>query len=186
MLQRISTLLTGILIGLSATGLLLLLISRPRKYPIELQPPPTPRPLLIHIAGAVRNPGVFELPRDAIVSDAIDAAGGPKENADLDRVNLAASLEDNQQVYVPEEVRSTVSSPSELDIMPINDDNKININSATVAELDRLPGIGPALAEEIIRHREVHGLFHSLDDLLDVSGIGPAKIEKISDLISFQ
>ena len=98
--QQAITLLTGILIGLLVTGLLLLLLSQPRKYGVELQPPPTPEPLMIHVAGAVINPGVYELPTHGIIADAIEAAGGAGEGANLDRVNLAASLKDNQQVFV--------------------------------------------------------------------------------------
>jgi len=182
--QQATTLLTGILLGLLATGLLLLLLSQPRKYGIELQPPPTPDPLMIHVAGAVQNPGVYELPTHAIIADAIEAAGGALQGANLDRVNLAASLKANQQVFIPStsEERNSVETTQRSSVTSSNE--KINVNTASIAELDLLPGIGPALAEEIIKHRETFGLFHEAADLLDVPGIGPAKLEKISELIS--
>lgn len=183
--QHAITLLTGILIGLLVTGLLLLLLSQPRKYGVELQPPPTPEPLMIHVAGAVINPGVYELPTHGIIADAIEAAGGASEGANLDRVNLAASLKDNQQVFVPSTSEPTNPAETTQSSSVTSSSEKINVNTATISELDQLPGIGPALAEEIIKHREAFGIFHEAADLLDVSGIGPAKLEKISKLISF-
>ena len=185
MRQQAITLLTGILIGLLVTGLLLLLLSQPRKYGVELQPPPTPEPLMIHVAGAVINPGVYELPTHGIIADAIEAAGGAGEGANLDRVNLAASLKDNQQVFVPSTSKPTNPAETTQSSSVTSSSEKINVNTATISELDQLPGIGPALAEEIIKHREAFGIFHEAADLLDVSGIGPAKLEKISKLISF-
>lgn len=183
--QQATTLLTGILIGLLVAGLLLLLLSQPRKYGVELQPPPTPEPLMIHVAGAVQNPGVYELPLHAIIADAIKAAGGASEGANLDRVNLAASLKDNQQVFVPS-TPEKASREETSQISPVTTSSeKINVNTGTISELDQLPGIGPSLAEEIIKHRETFGIFHEAADLLDVSGIGPAKLEKISELVSF-
>jgi len=183
--QQATTLLTGILIGLLVASLLLFLLSQPRKYAVELQLPPTPEPLMIHVAGAVQNPGVYELPLHAIIADAIKAAGGASEGANLDRVNLAASLKDNQQVFVPStpEAASPEETPQSSPVTTSSE--KINVNTGTISELDQLPGIGPALAEEIIKHREAFGIFHEAADLLDVSGIGPAKLEKISELISF-
>lgn len=186
MRQQATTLLTGILIGLLVTGLLLLLLSQPRKYAVELQPPPTSEPLMIHVAGAVQNPGVYELPLHAITADAIQAAGGADERANLDRVNLAASLKDNQQVFVPNTSDTTDPGDTTPSASVTFSSEKINVNTANVSDLDRLPGIGPALAEEIIKHRESSGIFHEAADLLDVTGIGPAKLEKISGLISFE
>jgi competence protein ComEA len=183
--QQATTLLTGILIGVLVAGLLLLLLSQPRKYGVELLPPPTPEPLIIHVAGAVKNPGVYELPIHGIIADAIEAAGGASEGANLDRVNLAASLKDNQQVFVPSTSEPTNPAETTQGSSITSISEKINVNTATISELDQLPGIGPVLAEEIIKHREAFGIFHEAADLLDVSGIGPAKLEKISELISF-
>jgi len=100
--------------GLASTGLILLLIHQPKQYPIELLPPPTPGPLSIHVAGAAERPGVYLLPRGSIVQEALDAAGGPTSSADLDRINLAADLEDGQRVYVPKMTALGTSTGEEI------------------------------------------------------------------------
>jgi competence protein ComEA len=171
--------------GLASTGLILLLIRQPRQYPIELLPPPTPGPLSIHVAGAAERPGVYLLSCGSIVQDALDAAGGPTSSADLDRINLAAELEDGQRVYVPQMTTSGTSAGEEFHPSEIDPGQMININTAGVAELELLPGIGPSLAKEIMDHRSANGLFNTADDLLAVSGISPAKVEQIRDLITF-
>ena len=171
--------------GLASTGLILLLIRQPRQYPIQLLPPPTPGPLSVHVAGAAERPGVYLLPRGCIVQDALDAAGGPTAAADLDRINLAADLEDGQRVYVPQITVSGSSTGEEVMPSEIDPEQVININTAGAPELELLPGIGPSLAKEIIDHRSANGLFNTLDDLLAVSGIGPAKVEQIRGLIVF-
>jgi competence protein ComEA len=185
LVRKWSTFLAGLLMGLASTGLILLLIRQPRQYPIQLLPPPTPGPLSVHVAGAAERPGVYLLPRDSIVQDALAAAGGPTSSADLDRINLAANLEDGQRVYIPQ--IKTSGSSAEGHVLPseINPDQMININTASAAELELLPGIGPSLAKEIIDHRSANGLFNTADDLLAVSGIGPAKVALIRDLITF-
>jgi competence protein ComEA len=178
--------LAGLLVGLLCTALLQLLLSKPRGYPIELQPPPTCSPLQIHVAGAVRNPGVYAMPLGSIVQHAIDAAGGPRDDAYLDTMNLAAQLVDGQQVYVSSEDQptpQTQSSGSSSHQTPVF---LINVNSATAPELERRPGIGPSLAQKIIDCRETHGPFLELEDLLEVSGIGPSKLDQIQDLVTFR
>jgi competence protein ComEA len=114
---------------------------------------------------------------DAIVADAIKAAGGFRPGADSDAVNLAASLSDGQQVIVPGP-SGAVAGPT------ATGDGKIAINRATAAELDALPGVGPVLAERIVAHRDQHGPFATVEDLLQVSGIGEAKLASIRDLVS--
>ena len=176
----------GLLTGLLAAGLVLLLTSRPPKYAIELLPPPTPAPLRVHVAGAVGTPGVYELPVGARVREALEAAGGPAEEADLDRVNLAAPLEDGQQVFIPAQSEgSSAALPPAASPAP-SIEGTININTATASELEALPGIGPSLAEKIVAYRLEHGLFNEPEDLLQVSGVGPAKLEQIRDLIRFR
>lgn len=141
--------------------------------------------LVVHVAGAVRAPGVYELSVDARVVDAVAAAGGLAVDAAGDAVNLAARLADGQRVYIPrvgEEVppeQSTggngdVDAPSAL----------LDLNSATAAELEALPGIGPTTAAAIVAHRDLHGPFATVDDLADVSGIGPSKLEAIRPLVT--
>jgi competence protein ComEA len=138
---------------------------------------PTGASIEIHVGGWVVAPGVITIPEDAIVADAIKAAGGFKPGADSDAVNLAASLADGQQVIVPGP-DGAIGGPA------ASGDGKIAINRATAAELDALPGVGPVLAERIVAHREQHGPFATVEDLLQVSGIGEAKLASIRDLVS--
>lgn len=132
--------------------------------------------LIIHVVGAVENPGVYTLEEGKRVNDAITLAI-PTEKADVSLINLAALLQDGQQIYVPkkgEEVSKTTTYKVGL----------ININTAGVNELDTLSGIGPALAERIIEYREKHGPFKSIDELTKVSGIGPVLLEKIRSKVT--
>jgi competence protein ComEA len=142
-------------------------------------------------AGAVAAPGVQRLPVGARVVDAVDAAGGASPDADLGRINLAAVLTDGQQVYVlrpgetpPAVVGATDGAPGDGG----GPDGAggagglINVNSASAAQLEELPGVGPATAEAIIAHRDQNGPFASVDELLDVRGIGEAKLEQLRDL----
>jgi len=183
MLRRVLPLLGGVLIGLLSTAVLQLLIAEPRGHPIELLPPATPKPMRVHVAGAVVSPGLIELPLDAVVADAITAAGGPSAQAALDAINLAAAIHDGDRVYLPtvaEVAAGTIPTPSQAEVV---DDGRLALNSATVPELERLPGIGPSLAEAIAAYRQEHGPFQQVEDLLAVPGIGPAKLEAIRDLV---
>jgi competence protein ComEA len=150
--------------------------------------------VVVHVVGAVALPGVHRLPAGARVVDAVDAAGGATPDADLGRVNLAAPLTDGQQVYVLR-VGETPPPPAPTSTGGAGgaggttgtgaaggaSDAVINVNTASATELEELPGVGPATAEAIIAHREEHGPFASIDDLLDVRGIGEAKLEQIRD-----
>ncbi|MFC2023587.1 helix-hairpin-helix domain-containing protein [Chloroflexota bacterium] len=172
------------------TGVLLLQLRRPEAAsPItdSLTPAPsaeateTPRPLRVYVSGAVNSPDVYSVPLDSIAKDALLAAGGPTQNADLDRINLAAPLSDGEHVYVPTlgEESPPVRSLSGIPVV-----GKININTASSTELEELPGIGPALAQRIVDHRETNGPFVDTEDIVNVSGIGPATYEKLKDLIT--
>jgi competence protein ComEA len=123
------------------------------------------------------SPGVFEVPDGSIVADAIKAAGGLRPGAMADAVNLAAPVVAGQQIIVTGP--GTVAQPSHE-----GGDTRVSLNSATVAELDSLPGVGPVLAERIVEFREEHGLFTTVEDLLEVSGIGEAKLASIRDLVT--
>jgi competence protein ComEA len=142
----------------------------------------TPRPLRVYVSGAVQNPDVYSLPSDSIVKNALTAAGGATADADLDRINLAMSLVDGQQVYVPRkgEEQVPVAPPGN----PAATAGKVNINTAPLAELETLPGIGPGLAQRILDYREGHGAFARIEDVMEVSGIGEATFAKIQDSIS--
>jgi competence protein ComEA len=121
---------------------------------------------------------------EAIISEAIDAAGGPLEGAVLDLVNLAAAVEDGQQIFIPNELEPSLEPFLSLPNLAPTTTSKININTASAVRLETLPGIGPSLAKKIVEYREAHGPYVKLDDLLNVSGIGPAKLEGIKDLIT--
>jgi competence protein ComEA len=154
--------------------------------------PTTVPGIVVHAAGAVRQPGVYLLPAGARVADLLDRAGGPTAETDLDRVNLAAPLADGQRLYVPRrgEQAPAVVGPDGgaggggeggAGSLPAG---PVDINTATAEQLDTLPGIGPATAAAIVEHRERTGPFASVDALLDVRGIGPAKLDAIRALVS--
>ena len=138
--------------------------------------------VVVHIAGAVVSPGVYRLSDGARTIDAISAAGGARADADVARVNLAARLSDGLRVYVPmigETAAPIVDGSSDAAAS-----GPINLNTATADQLDALPGVGPATATAIIAYRRDHGLFGSVDELLEVPGIGPSKLAQIRSLIA--
>ncbi|HYD10747.1 MAG TPA: helix-hairpin-helix domain-containing protein [Acidimicrobiales bacterium] len=137
--------------------------------------------VVAHAAGAVASPGVYRLAPGARVADLLDAAGGPLPHADVDQLNLAAVVADGERVYVPrvgEVVPVVASSGGDAPAGPLD------LNTATVEQLEALPGIGPATAEAIVSARDERGGFRSIDDLLDVRGIGPAKLDAIRELVT--
>ncbi len=121
---------------------------------------------------------------DGIVAEAIEAAGGPLEEAILDIVNMAATLEDGQQIYVPVKDDTSPETYTSVPIFVPASAERININTVSTAKLESLPGIGPSLAKKIVEFRETHGPFLKIEDLLRVSGIGPSKLDEIKDLIT--
>jgi competence protein ComEA len=137
--------------------------------------------IFIHIVGAVNSPGLIELPADARVFDAIELAGGATADADLNRVNLAARLQDATQLFIPfegEEIPEAFAAPEG------NASGLVNINTATTADLQTLPNIGPVLAQNIIDFREAHGGFSSVDELIHVNRIGEATLERLRPLVT--
>ena len=138
--------------------------------------------VLVDVAGWVREPGVYEFTEGARVIDAIDAAGGARPGALLQALNLAAPLADGTQVLVPREGQEGVAPP------PVSGGavagGLVNVNTATATELEELPGIGEVIAQAIVDYRTENGPFASVDQLLDVSGIGDATLEDIRDLVS--
>jgi competence protein ComEA len=139
--------------------------------------------VLVHIAGAVVVPGVYELEVGSRVRDAVAAAGGPTPLADANALNLAAILDDASRVYVPVVGESV---PPEVTLSAADDQplGPVDVNRATVDELDELPGVGPATAAAIVTERERNGPFASIDDLDRVPGIGPAKLAALRDLVT--
>jgi len=144
----------------------------------------------------VQLPGVYALPQDSRVKDAIEAAGGMTAETDRDAVNLAARLKDGDKLIVPIlGAEQTVLSSPPPDTQPAQRTNSldaeipgeiININTSTADELTVLPGIGPSLAEKIVTYREGHGQFKAIEDIMDVPGIGPAKFDQMKDLIAVE
>jgi competence protein ComEA len=132
-------------------------------------------PLTVHVSGAVAIPGVVRVPAGSRVADAIAAAGGIVPAADPGSVNLAAPVRDGQQVVVPR--RGDGSSPTTADA------GGIRLNTASVTELERLPGVGPVLAGRIAGYRDEHGPFDTVEGLLDVPGIGEVKLAALRDAV---
>jgi len=148
------------------------------------RPTSTPAPLRVYVSGAVAHPDVYQLPPGSIVKDALAAAGGPLPEADLAHINLAQQLFDQQQVYVPlaGETPLPISYPASSQSLA-SGSGCVDINSASMEELDRLPGIGPTYAQRIIEYRTIHGPFQNVEELTKVKGIGSATLEKIRDLV---
>jgi competence protein ComEA len=148
----------------------------------ELRAESRPR-LVVHVVGAVRRPGLYRLADGARIADALRRAGGATRRADLSLVNLAAPVSDGTQVVVPRRVPpagggSTAADPSAAPAGPIH------LNTATVEQLDELPGVGPITAQKIVDYREQHGAFSSVDDLDAIPGIGPARLEQLRELVA--
>lgn len=165
-----------------------------------------PRPLVVrvHVAGAVRRPGVYTLRSSDRVVDAVKAAGGASSNADLDSINLAQTILDTEQIYVPRRAaRARRPSPRLVPRRPASvaaattvpvqgppgpsatatSIPRVNINTATAVQLDSLPGVGPTTAKAIIAYRQSKGPFAKVDDLLNVPGIGPSKLDAMRGMI---
>lgn len=164
--------------------------------PVSASPPAqeqTAGPIVVHVAGLVVSPGVVELPQGSRVIDAVEAAGGPSDEADLTPINLARVLSDGEQVVVASEPPpgTPLGAPPEA---PADDgvgagpgdvaSEPVNLNTATQAELETLPGIGPALAQRILDWRMQHGQFSVIDELLEVSGIGEVRFADIEGLVT--
>jgi competence protein ComEA len=127
--------------------------------------------LYVHVAGAVRRPGLIRLPPDSRVATALARAGGPTRRADLTLVNLAAKVQDGQQIVVPVEGRAAAPGA------------KVHLSTATADQLDEIDGIGPTLAERIVEYRDAHAGFRSVDELREVDGIGEQRLAALRDAL---
>jgi competence protein ComEA len=198
--------ITLLLVAVGGAGIFYL--QRPAPGPVEIQPVeaatatpvptpspiPTPAPVRVYVTGAVANSDVYFLPSGSIIKDAIAAAGGFTPDADRERINQALELQDQQQIHVPRlgEVNApppvqgglVKQSQASRSAAPAATGGPINLNTATLAELDSLPGIGPAIAQRIIEYRETAGGFKSIDQITEVSGVGDATLAKIKDLVT--
>lgn len=139
--------------------------------------------VIVYISGAVRAPDVYQLPKAARIKDLVLAAGGFTTDADPEQINLAERVDDGQHIHVPRQGEAASASDT-ANPKPADADGPIDINAASEAELDALPGIGQALAQRIIEYRTTNGSFKAIEDLRNVKGIGPALFEKIASLIT--
>jgi competence protein ComEA len=142
------------------------------------------REIVVHVAGAVRSPGLVSVPEGSRVADVLARAGGPRARAALELVNLAAPVSDGQQVLVPVRAAGTAAVAAATAAGPPAATGPVSLNSATVEQLDALPGVGPVTAQRIVDWRTDHGPFGSVDDLDAVPGIGPARLEQLRDLVT--
>ena len=180
-------------------GYALYTTQQPPPQPIELIPPttstdcitstptttPTPAPLRVYVSGAVTKPGVYRLPPDSLVVDAIQRAGGARPDADLIAINLAHPLQDGEQIYVPRKGEALTPAPitrsqTGIEASATTEPTPIDINTASQEALESLPGIGPTMARRIIQGRP----YASVEDLLRVKGIGEARLEKLRPYIT--
>ena len=160
-------------------------------------PTVTPSPVRVYVNGAVATPDVYWLAYDGIVQDAVAAAGGFAPEAYTDPINLARPLTDGMQVYVPLLSEASEWAPTVDDPLVVNNRDEavvaegegdiasgpININTASAAELEMLPGVGPSTAAKIVAYRDEHGVFASIEAIMDVSGIGAGKFEGMQAFI---
>jgi competence protein ComEA len=180
-----------VVVGAIALWVIYTVLKRPDPGPmltITLQPrptldpaTPTPATINVYVSGAVNKPDVYALPLGSLVKDAVAKAGGAAVDADLDHVNLALKLSDQMQVYVPRKGETVATPKASSGSATLS--APININTATAEELDRLPGIGPSLAQVIIDYRTQHGPFKTIEAINEVKGIGDALFAKIKDSI---
>lgn len=185
------------LIALAAVGLVggygVAMRAKPKAAKIALSPAgPTAkagRQVYVHVGGAVHRPGLYELPDGSRVFDAVRAAGGATDDADLDSLNLASKVKDGDKVLVPVRIEPgadppTSGAPAGPSSAGGAQGGLVNLNSATAEQLDALPGVGPSTAQKIIAYRTEHGGFRTVDELMEVPGIGPAKFEELKDLVT--
>ena len=148
--------------------------------------------VVVHVAGAVRRPGVYELPRGARVDDAVQRAGGARPRADLSQLNLAAELEDGRQVLVPLRAPATAGGTGAASGTAVAGASvpggppaaPVNLNSATLEQLDALPGVGPATAQKILGYRDANNGFSDVEELGQVPGIGDVRMAALRELVT--
>jgi competence protein ComEA len=149
--------------------------------------PARDRRSLVHVVGAVRRPGVYRLPAAARIQAAIRRAGGATARADLQAINLAAKVADGQQVVVPRRAATSAAGAGASGAPPAGavgasgaaSSAPVNLDTATAEQLDALDGVGPATAQKILEYRSTHGGFASIDDLAQIPGIGPKRLESL-------
>jgi len=185
-MKSILYMISGILFGLFVAALVWVTARNPSGEAVTLRPVPTDQPIVVQISGAVPRPGVYALPEGARVQDVISASGGFLAEADKEFINLARVLEDGERLDIPYTAGFSPVIPTPA-VAPVESSSDlININTAASFELEELPGIGPTTAGKIIAYREENGPFLSIEDIINVSGIGPGTYERIKDLITVE
>jgi competence protein ComEA len=194
-------LLIASLVFAVALGTIMVFVRRPQPAPIVIREStplpmptrfatPTPEPVQVYVSGAVVHPGVYAVPWDCRVEGALQAAGGAETDADLVQVNLAQRVYDEQQVHVPRKGETALPSPlppaKSVGGVSGTKGRKLNINTASVTELDVLPGIGLTLGQRIVDYRQAHGPFARVEDIKLVKGIGESVFEDIKDVITVE
>jgi competence protein ComEA len=160
--------------------------ARPIPPPARVSAAPAATPkLFVDVVGAVRRPGLYRLADGARVADAVARAGGATPKADLESINLAAPIADGQQIAVPRKAARgapavAAAAPASASGTP---DAPVSLSTATLAELDALPGVGPVTAQKILDYREQHGALRSVEELDAIPGIGPARLEQLRGLL---
>lgn len=170
--------LLGIVIGLGLVAVILVITAPHYDKGMILLPTRQPDSVTIYISGKVQNPGVYQLAVGSRVLDAVQKAGGFAANANQESINLAAILEDEDRLYIPEVGESQIAGQQD------GAQAKLNINSASLADLDKLPGIGTVKAQAIIDYREQNGQFLSIEGIMKVPGFGAELFEQIKDKIT--
>ena len=140
--------------------------------------------LVVHVVGAVRRPGLYRLAQGARIADAVARAGGAVRSADVMAINLAAPLADGEQVVVPRKTVVPGGAAAAGGGAPTTPQGPIHLNTATLEQLDGLPGVGPVTAQRILDYRTAHGAFSSVDELDAVPGIGPSRLDQLRELVA--
>ncbi len=149
--------------------------------PVAAAKPARPVQVVVDVVGAVRRAGLYRLPQGSRVADAVARAGGATKKADLALVNLAAPVADGTQIVVPARAPAAQASGGSSASAP---SGPVHLNTATLEDLDELPGVGPVTAQKILDYRQQHGAFSSVDELDAIPGIGPARLDQLRDLVT--
>ncbi len=198
MFERYRNIIFAVVVIAIVAGVYALLTYKPAPVVITINPPgptatplptATPGPVKVYVTGAVSsNAAVYSLAPGSRVQDAIQAAGGARADADLTKVNLAEILRDGEEINVPVVNTSPTTNNTDVKVKATataTESGPVHINTADATELERLPGVGPSLAQQIIEYRTKNGPFKSMADLDKVSGVGPAKLAEWDGLIDF-
>lgn len=192
-MKQIAYILVGLLCGFILAGVLFWVTHPQPGTTVSLEPSPTKTAIEVQVLGGVVRPGVYSFPEGSRVQDAITAAGGLLAGTDPNSINLVAKLADGQQLVIPggSGVSGGTPPPALFSVIPTaasesSSSTLMNINTATLEDLETLPGIGPTTAQKIIDYRTAHGPFPNIQDIMNVAGIGPATFDRIQGLITTQ